>query len=82
MAIKKNVEKKEEPVIDEFEVKTSDYVVTDLLNFRSKPSMEGKVIKVLPIGTVIKVENITDGWARGFVGDDLGYVMEAYIAAK
>lgn len=82
MAIKKNVEKKEEPVIVDQEVKTNDYEATVLLNFRSKPSMEGKVKKVLPIGTVIKVEKITDGWAKGFVGDDIGYVMEAYITAK
>lgn len=81
MAIKKNVEPVEE-VVEEKKPVYKVYKNTVLLNFRNRPSMKGDVLKVLPVGTEIKVEKIVKNWAKCTVDDEEGYVMEQYIVAK
>lgn len=81
MAIKKNLEPIEE-VVEEKKPIYKDYKNTVLLNFRNRPSMKGDVLKVLPIGTEIKVEKIVKNWAKCTVDGEEGYVMEQYIVAE
>ncbi|MBO7453591.1 MAG: SH3 domain-containing protein [Clostridiales bacterium] len=81
MAIKKNVEPVEE-VVEEKKPVYKVYKNKVLLNFRNRPSMKGDVLKVLPVGTEIKVEKIVKNWAKCTVDDEEGYVMEQYIVAE
>lgn len=81
MAIKKNVEPVEE-VVEEKKPVYKVYKNKVLLNFRNRPSMKGDVLKVLPVGTEIKVEKIVKNWAKCTVDDEEGYVMEQYIVVE
>lgn len=81
MAIKKNAEPVEE-VVEEKKPVYKVYKNKVLLNFRNRPSMKGDVLKVLPVGTEIKVEKIVKNWAKCTVDDEEGYVMEQYIVAE
>ena len=73
---------KEVKEVKETKPKLKKYVTNVILNFREGPSKNSKVLKVLQVGDVVKVESIDDKWAKCYVDEKPGYVMVDYIVAK
>ena len=70
------------PVEKAPEMKPVDFiakVTSAALNCRNKPSLDGKVLKILPAGTEVRVINVEDGWVKYKVGDIVGYSMKRYL---
>lgn len=64
------------------EMKPVDFiakVTSAALNCRNKPSLDGKVLEILPAGTEVHVINVEDGWVKYKVGDIVGYSMKRYL---
>lgn len=59
------------------EVYTSDNV-----RFREAPSLEGRVIEVLPSGTMLLRSKNIDGWSQVKHGELTGYISSDYIITK
>ncbi|MBO7515144.1 MAG: SH3 domain-containing protein, partial [Lachnospiraceae bacterium] len=61
------------PVIDMFgeqaQVCDEEYYTTDKLNFREKPSKDGKVIKVLDRAATVRCTAFGENWSRIVIGD-------------
>ena len=55
-------------------------VISNKLNVRKEPSKESEILCVLDIDSELLVENITNGWAHGYIEVGLkGYVMADFI---
>ena len=76
----------EAPVIDLFgeQVKVCDeeYYTTDKLNFREKPSKDGKVIMVLDRAAKVRCTAYGENWSRIVVGDKEGFVSSKYLSKE
>lgn len=55
------------------------YVVNGNLNLREQPSKDSKILKVIPIGTAVTVQEETDGWYRVDFLNAEGWVMSEFV---
>ena len=53
---------------------------TENLNLRTGASTSYKVITTLPKGTIVKVEQLLNGWAKVTHAGSIGYVSTSYLA--
>ncbi len=74
------------PVIDMFgeqaQVCDEEYYTIDKLNFREKPSKDGKVIRVLDRAAKVRCTAFGENWSRIVVGDQEGYVSSKYLSKE
>ena len=76
----------EAPIIDLFgekvQVCDEEYYTTDKLNFREKPSKDGKVIKVLERAAKVHCTAYGENWSRIVVGDQEGFVATSFLSKE
>ncbi|MGB8955122.1 MAG: SH3 domain-containing protein, partial [Tumebacillaceae bacterium] len=54
-------------------------VITDILNIRTSPALNGVVVGTLRQGEIVKVRKVADGWAEIQQQDGIRYVKSEYI---
>ena len=92
MAIKRNVEKEANKVVEEPKVEVVEevkeepkgkiYTTTTVVNFRAKSNLNAKVIKILQSDVEVNVFEIKNGWASVELDGTKGYIMADYIRQK
>lgn len=65
---------------DASQVTSGTMYTTDILNFRTEPSIEGELIRHLDKGTEVQVISTDNGWCNIKYGDHTGYVSAEYLS--
>lgn len=81
-AIVEIVEAKEYPKEPVIEYKKETIYTTTILNMRDAASLNGKVVKVLPMNTKLTKIGKEGNWTKVLVGDKIYYVYSKYTSAK
>ena len=63
-----------------FVTKGNYITTTDLLNFRSQPNTDSDILDRIPLGTILNITEINEGWGKTTYKEKNGYVSMDYVS--
>ncbi len=60
--------------------KGNHITTTDLLNFRKEPNTDCEILDKIPMGTILNISEIRNGWGKTTYNEKNGYVSMDYVS--